>query len=639
MAFFKKRVPAASKIDAPTKEKDRAAVDRGLRAIYVDAKGHVPKLDRFERTRSWRMAWFFAAGGALCLLLTVLAWSGFWVFGGGAAMHSSAFEVVVQGSTDVSLGEEQTYELVWRNAEPQLLTDVEIRLNIPTDFTVTAFEPAPTDAGLRIWKLGLVQPQASGRIRVKGFFVGSLGEQTALQVLSTYRANRTETVSEQTSLQTIHYTGTVLAGNLLFPERVLAGEPTQIKYAIANLGKQPLDQLVAKLTFPPGFIPGTMATGTQLDLARRTVLFPIGSLAAGSFYTATLPGVFVSGGSGEATFQAETGRMSVENALLVAARSEARLVIAPGDLTVRLIVNGVDEARTLEPGEPMRATIAYENVSTQVVKDVAITLQLESVVNGRSATGTSLVNWKEFDDPKQGTSTTKSRVQTIRYDKTRIPLLAELAPGARGTIDVGWLTLPVASGTRDALIRVAAQTQVSVTGERAPRLIRSQPVTVTYRTDADVVVEPRYFSEEGAPLGSGPLPPTVGKTTTYRIYWTVQKSLHEVRDLTIRAALPTIAAWTGKMEGATGAFVYDEKTRIVTWNVGRVPENTRELEGWFEVALTPQAIDVGRFASLLGETSFQGMDVRLNETIRRTKPGLSTDLSMDEGAKGKGVVR
>ncbi len=639
MAFFKKRVFAASKQNPSIKEKDRATVDRGLRAIYVDAKGQVPKLDRFERTRSWRMAWFFAAGGALCVLLTLLAWSGFWVFGGGNATRSSALVVAVEGSADVSLGEEQTYELVWRNTEPQVLTDVEIRLNIPTDFTVTDLEPAPTDVDLRIWKLGLVQPQGNGRIRVKGFFVGSLGEQTALQVLSTYRANRAGTVSEQTSLQTIRYTGTVLAGNLLFPERVLAGEPTQIKYAIANLGKQPLDQLVAKVTFPAGFIPGAMATGTQLDLARRTVLFPIGNLAAGSFYTATLSGVFASGGSGEATFQAETGRMSVEHGLLVAARSEARLAIAPGDLTVRLIVNGEAEARTLEPGEPMRATIAYENVSTQAVKDVAITLQLESVVNGRSATGTSLINWKEFDDPKQGVSTTKSRVQTIRYDKTRIPMLAELAPGARGTIDVGWLTLPVTSGTKDALIRVAAQTQVSVTGERAPRLIRSQPIVFTYRTDADVAVEPRYFSEEGAPLGSGPLPPTVGKTTTYRIYWTVQKSLHEVRDVTIRAVLPTIAAWTGKMEAATGALIYDEKTRMVTWNLGRVPENTRELEGWFEVALTPQAIDVGRFASLLGETSFQGTDARVNETIRRVKPGLSTDLSTDEGAKGKGVVR
>lgn len=639
MAFFKKRASAASKQDFPSKEKDRAMVDRGLRAIYVDAKGHVPKLDRLERTRSWRMAWFFAAGGAFCLLLTLLAWSGFWVFGGGVATPASAFAVAVQGSTDVSLGEEQVYELVWRNTESQVLADVEIRLNIPTDFTVTSLEPAPTDSALRIWRLGLVQPRGTGRIRVKGFFVGSLGEQTALQVLSTYRANRSEAVSEQTSLQTIRYTGTVLAGNLLFPERVLAGEPTQIKYAVANLGKQPLDRLVAKVTFPVGFIPGMMATGTQLDLTTRTVLFPIGNLAAGSFYTATLPGVFASGGSGEASFQAETGRMSVENGLLVAARSEARLAIAPGDLTVQLIVNGEDEARTLEPGEPMRATVAYENVSTQAVKDVAITLQLESVVNGRSATGTSLINWKEFDDPKQGVSTTRARVQTIRYDKTRIPMLAELAPGARGTIDVGWLTLPVASGTKDALIRVAAQTQVSVTGERVPRLIRSQPVIFTYRTDADVVVEPRYFSEEGAPLGSGPLPPTVGKTTTYRIYWTVQKTLHEVRDLTVQAALPTIAAWTGKTEGATGAITYDERTRMVTWVVGRVPEGTRELEGWFEVALTPQAIDVGRFASLLGETSFQGKDARLNETIRRVKPRLTTDLSTDEGAKGKGVVR
>jgi hypothetical protein len=619
--------------------KDQAVIDRGLRAIYLDAKGQVPSLDTFERTSSWRVAWVFVVGGLGCLILAGLAWGGFWLFGRGAPVAASALAVAIQGPAQVALGEEQTYELVWHNTDSQILRDVELRLNAPLDFTVTALEPAPNDLSLRRWRLGLVQPGATGHIFVKGFFVGSLGEQSALQVLSTYRPNASEGLSEQTLLQTIRYSGTVLAGNILFPARVLAGEPTQIRYAVANLGKQPLDRLLIRFSFPAGFIPSSNTTGTRIDLATRTALFSVGTLAPGSFYTATLPGLFASGVSGDALFQAETGRSDVDGGLLVAARSEARLAIAPGDVTVQLVVNGGDTARSIEPGEPIRATLAYENVSNTPVRDVKISVQLESVVNGRSATGTSLVNWMRVDDPRQGTSSTRARFQTLTYDKSTIPLLAELPPRGRGTIEIGWPTLPVASGTKDALIRVSSQTQAFVAGETAPRLIRSQPIILTYRTDAHVSVESRYFTEEGAPLGAGPLPPVMGKMTSYRIYWNLHKTLHDLSEASVTAVLPKIVAWTGKAEASVGVVVYDEKTRTVRWDMGRVGENVHDAQGWFEVALTPQSIDVGRFASLLGETSFDAQDARLNEHIHTTRAALTTDLADDEGARGKGVVR
>lgn len=119
----------------------------------------------------------------------------------------------------------------------------------------------------------------------------------------------------------------------------------------------------------------------------------------------------------------------------------------------------------------------------------------------------------------------------------------------------------------------------------------------------------------------------------------MHKTLHDLNNAKVVAILPKIVAWTGNTQTANGIIEYDEPTRTVAWNLGRVPEGANELEGWFDVALTPQALDIGRFASLLGETSFQFQDARTNESVTRTKPSLSTDLNQDEGAKGKGVVR
>lgn len=642
MSFLKRNKRSFKKASEPLvtrshEPRDEAEVERGLKAVYLDAKGSVPDLGKLERTSSRRLFWILSLA-FICVVLAALAWTGWWVLGKKSA-SPQAFAVSIQGPADVSLGEEQTYELTWQNEHLQPLQDVEIRLNIPSDFTVTYMEPSPDDGRLKIWKWSLLSPRATGRIIVKGVFVGSLGGQSALQGLTQYRLSGTETFLQGAVLHKVAYTGTVLAGNLLFPERIVAGEPVQIRYVVANLGKQTLSSLQSRLTFPAGFIPSTSATSVQVDLAERRVTFPVVSLAPSTFFTAQLQGTFASGVSGDAVFDADTGRHDVDGSFLVAARSSSRVAISPGDLVLRLVVNGTSDGRSIEPGEPLRAALTYENVSGETVRDVQITFQTESVVNGVSATGTSLLQWSRVEDVNRGASTTRARFQTLSYDKKQLPALQELAPRAQGLIEVGWPTLGVASGTKDALIRVIALARMSVSGEKAPRIIRSQPIVIRYRSDADLTVESRYFSEEGAPLGSGSLPPVVGKTTTYRIYWRLQKTLHELRDVRVTASLPGIAAWTGKTSAEGGVLAYDPASRRVVWSVPQLSEKTNELEAWFEVALTPQAMDAGRFAALLTDTSFQAQDAKLDESLTRSKPALTTDLSQDEGARGKGVVR
>lgn len=635
-SFFKRH---NKKPPTPAPKKDRATVERGLEAIYLDAKGRVPDLGRLDRAVRWSWRRILGYTSMVCLFLVGIACVGLWMFTGRIVQKASALSLALNGPGQILLGQEQTYDLSWHNVEAQPLQDVEVRLNLPLDFTLTKLEPAPHETALRVWKLGVVQPNTSGHIRITGFFIGSLGGDTALQALSTYRDNQGTRTSEETVLRTVHAAGSVVAGNLLFAPRITAGEPTQIRYLVANLGKQPMEGLLARVNFPVGFIPAMAVSSSQVDLANHTATFSIGRLLPDTFYTANLSGLFPSGASGDATFQGEAGHIGIDGAFLTATRSESRVAIAPGNLVVHLVVNGTDSERSIEPGESVRLTLDYQNVSTESVRDMEIRVQAESIVNGRSATGTSLLNWMQLDDASGGTSSTKTRVQTIIYDKTRVLNLGELPPQGQGSIEIGWPSLAVASGTKDALIRLTADVRVSVVGEKTPRMLHTPAITLKYRSDADVSVEPRYFTEEGAPIGLGPLPPVAGTTTTYRIFWHMHKTLHDLNEAKISAILPKIVAWSGNTQAANGAFLYDEATRTVSWVLGRVPEGMNELEGWFDVALTPQMLDVGRFASLLGETSFQFQDARLNESVTRTKPALSTDLSQDEGAKGKGVVR
>jgi len=59
-------------------------------------------------------------------------------------------------------------------------------------------------------------------------------------------------------------------------------------------------------------------------------------------------------------------------------------------------------------------------------------------------------------------------------------------------------------------------------------------------SEANFVSEVRYFTPEGAPLGTGPLPPKVDKRTVYRVFWKLDNSLHQLDEIKVEAILPNV---------------------------------------------------------------------------------------------------
>jgi hypothetical protein len=245
-----------------------------------------------------------------------------------------------------------------------------------------------------------------------------------------------------------------------------------------------------------------------------------------------------------------------------------------------------------------------------------------------------------LDDAEDGVSTTRARIQTIVYDKKSVAEFERLDPQERGSIDIAIPTMGVSSGTKDAIIRLSLQgTMATVGKDKATRVIRTSPMSFRYRSDASLKAEARYFTEEGAPIGFGPLPPVAGKSTGYRINWTVNKTLHPLQNLEVSTVLPASVSFGANSSTEAGVMSYDPASRTVRWTLNRMPEGVNELAASFDVQLTPTNFDVGRFAQLVSESRLAAVDELLSENIVRSLPPLTTDLSEDEGARNKGVVK
>jgi len=607
------------------------AVEEGLTAIFKDDAGEMPDLKTFEPRRSrW---WLYACLAACAFLFALLAaaWAGFSVFKPFRGFSGQGLAIVIEGPERVALGEETTYFINYQNRTSEPISAASLKISFPSDFVLASVEPASAGDG-RAWTIDGIPVDGRGTMKIRGTFTGALGTQTAIQVVGTYKPVSSQAGLDALATKVLSYTESVLSGTVEIPEKVLPGDHVVLTYHIENTGQDPFEALVAHVTTPEGF--QLDATSTY-RASGRMIEIPVGTLSPGASSTLRVPGSFASGASGEARVIAETGRVSPEGVFLSSQRIEATCTVLAGDLSLKLVVNGLDHDAPIAYGIPLRIGIGYENTASEDVEDIRIRWRVEQ----ESPTGTTQVPLLDWTTLAETSSATRQGA-SLEWDAKSIPTLERLSPREEGSIGFTVNGVSSASGTAGLAFRLIAEADMRKVGSTVVhRVVRAAPIVLRYSSDVKLSAEARYFSEEGAPLGSGPLPPLVGQTTTYRVEWRAQKRFHELANLKIRATLPSGVAWTGTTIDDAGSLVYDEATRSVTWTLNRMPADVNEQTIRFDLAVTPSEADAGRFAKLVGETRFEATDSVTGELMSQVQPALTTDLETDESASGKGVVR
>ncbi len=631
----RKRVPAkAPELESPESVEDR------LSNIYRDDQGDLPDFNQFEHRRSF---WWLRTTVWVVLIacvVSVCAWVGFVLWRPWRLDGPPAIALRIEAPKEISPGKEEEINIYWENKELQPVREAEIRVFLPTDFVLRQAVPVPTSASSTLWSLGLLPPAQKGIIQLRGIFYGSADRTASIQALATYRPDALDRERQLAETLQIAYTTSTIDGLLTAPERMLPGDQVVLRYQVTNRSDQALGPLVARFVLPDGFVVSASSSpGLSQDGEKLT--FPIARLPAGSMTTLQVTGSMLSGHPGDALITAAVGRADVRGTFVSLEQSEARSIVLAGDLLLRLIVNGGVTDTPLDAGTPVRVTLAYENTSGEILKNLALTLSAESFVNSKRQTGTAgLIDWSLLEDLQRAASSTKGQTQTLKLTAAQVPSFAALPPQAKGSFD--WI-LPVRSaptGTKEALIQLSALAQIDRVGETVgARTVRVTSLNLPYKTDADVKVEARYSTEEGAPIGSGPLPPQIGKTTGYRIVWQITKKVHELGTVVIRAKLPSIAVWTKSVQVERGTLTYDEATREVRWAIPNLALDAVNTTASFDVQVTPERADGGRFAPLMGETTFEAQDKQTTVQVLRVKPALTTDLPEDSLARGRGVVR
>ncbi len=570
----------------------------------------------------------------LLIILVVLALlvastvAGFLTFYRRQYFNEQGVTLKVETPNSVTSGGETTVNLTIANDTPVATRDTELSLSAPDGWTYGRSDPAPSDGTNTLWRLGTVPARGKRSVSVVGQLAGEVGSVKTFSATVTYRpANFNYDFTARAS-GSVTVGSSILELNFQGPTQTTPGAPATYTLTYTNNSSDDLRGLRLIATYPDGFTPTTLEPKPR----EGNSVWVLDEVKSGGTGEIKLHGSFGGevGASFELTFVAELQRggfpeRQAETSLVV-------IVVASG-FNLKLTVNEVDKDSVANPGQTLQYKLSYENASDIEVRDVRITAKL-------SGGG---VNLASFNDDHGA----KLKDGSVSWDVKLVPDLATLKPGAAGNLRFSVKVLdspkPIDAGGPTVIAAVSANITALGANGGKPESIVLAPLETKVTSKPTLSVDPRYYSDDGEPLGAGPLPPTVGQTTTYRISWFLGNTTNELTNIGVSATVPTTVFWTGRNVTTTAGEVnFDPNARTVSWTLNRLPrgvgQDTSTLVASFEVSVTPLSTDLGSILTLLEVSTLTATDSFTGTVLTVKRDKATTDLHTDPVGAGKGVV-
>jgi hypothetical protein len=230
-----------------------------------------------------------------------------------------------------------------------------------------------------------------------------------------------------------------------------------------------------------------------------------------------------------------------------------------------------------------------------------------------------------------------SSKDTITWDKTSQNGLKVVNPGDSGSVDFSFSPLSLFSAAQGILANPAVNIEVDISGKQAAsgfttaNLANSSSTIIRITSDVGFSAKALYYS--GAFTNTGPIPPKVGKATTYNVVWTLSNTANSISNAQITSTLPAWVDFASSISPASEDLTYNASTKQVTWNVDRIPKGAG-ITGpartvTFKVSLTPSLSQAGTAPNIINEAVLTGHDDFAKVDIKVNKVGLNTYLGSD----------
>lgn len=629
----------------PVKPAKRGFIPSPLVKIYQDDDGqplnmtHLEKSNKKERRernpRSKRILIIII--GLLAVLLGVSLW-GFFVFTGHNKFSGENLKVSLEMPAELVSGEEFTFTATISNKEKVGIKKAVLNLSYPDGFYFKSAEPVASNEFNNAWDLGNLRPGAGAKIRITGQLVGEVGSSKIFSSSLAYRPANFNSDFEEKASKLITISSSILSLETTAPTSIGTNSEFDLVIKYKNNAATPLEKVKLMLEAPEQF---TFLSSTPQAQENNSWQFE--KLEAGQEGEIKVHGLLKTPAGQMEEFKIKIGLLdSQDNFKLQQEKSALVLVINP-DIELKVQINNQENLQKANWGDELNYIISYKNNGEVELKDAIITIELKGQ-NGQNEI-VALLDYAGLTSNPKG----KLNGNKLSWTSQEIEALKSLKPGASGqiTFKVKLITNPTIQKSTDKNFEVISSS--SLTSANTANLgnngfnVKGNEITTKISSQLRLTAEGRYYSDEYEQLGSGPLPPTVGQKTTYRIYWYLTNSTNDLKDVEVSSTLPAGVTWTGVTSVSAGeALSYDPATGKVIWRLNKIPANTGRLfstlSAYFDLSVIPTIDQVGQYLNLTAKTNAKATDDFTTESLTVEKSEITSELPDDLKALGKGQV-
>ncbi len=566
-----------------------------------------------ERTRS--LLWWSL--GIIGVLLVVVGGLIYYLFSRNEVKISRAVNLKIEYPSDVGSGETTTWKVLYENTSAVPLESAELTFDFPAR-TLSPLDIGTPQANYRgKISIGNIAPGGKGEKEFSGVLFGEIGSKLSGKTTLEYRPQNSSARFETGATYEVNVVRSQLQVVVESPDELQGNIESSITIRVTSNSNIAYDNLMLGVDIPSGF---TMSKSKPAAIEEKNV-WSIGNLQPNEEREIVLTGKFQEDLVDPQTFRVRVGlRERFSDAWTVFSETTKTLSVSEPFLFVQNRLESI-EGSTVMPGDTMNVTVYYRNNLSTTVTNATV----ETVLDGAAL---DVARFQSVDGTLSG--------NTVRWISSRTSQLAAIEPGEEGRVS---FSVPIkktvaVNSTLDRDIVVAFRSKIysnqTIPGSTAP-LEHSSTLTLKVATTVTFQQVGKYY--DTAISNSGPLPPQVGKETTYTIVWQLLTQSSDVRNIVVEASLPTYVKWKGVVSPEGEDVRYDPASGRITWNVALLQAGTGVLRppktALFKVGVTPSIVHINQSPEIISAATLSGKDSFTGLDVAGTSPKVTTAMPDD----------
>ena len=529
---------------------------------------------------------------SIIILVLLIGVIGYWSWQKNI-YSKEVLKLEILGPESVELAKEFEYIVRYKNNGDFLLEEPKLIFEYPKEAILPENRP--------LWQqitLEDIYPGEEKTISFKAKLLGQEGQKLVAKATLSYRPKNLKARYESTTTLTTQIKSVPLTFEFDLPSKIESGKKFIFRINYFSNLDYPLTDLRIQMDYPLDF---EFISSLPKSLEKNEWVVPVLNQFQGG--KIEIEGK-IFGEVGEAKiFRAKLGIFKEGEFILLKQIQKGLEIIKPS-IYLRQEINGNPQYIAL-PGDWLHYEIYFKNIGDKELTNLFLISQLEGEAF-------------DFQTIRSDLGQTEPGSNSVIFDWRRVSKLQYLAPLEEGKVDF-WIKLKDDLGpVKEPVLK----NKVFISQVKEEFLTK-----ISSKLE---IVQKGYFQDDVFG-NTGPIPPQVGQTTSYTIIWQAKNYYSLVKDVKIKALLPSGVELTGKIfpEEEISKFSFDSQSREIVWSVGDL-DRRKEKSIAFQVAFTPQEFDRGQTPEIISEAKIIGEDSWTGKILEATAEAINTTLPNDQ---------